>query len=390
MFRSFLLFLLFFAVACNPSTRTGYPSYPVAWSYSGLYGADVPALLGNFILNGILNADQTSVSKRQAFNLENRTPAWEYPRTFRGNHSIYLQGIAVISSKTGLYLINQEGQQVKYVPFPDNMESYLDYSGRSFQARDNQLYVPIADALLIYSVDKLVGSGTDIQPLWKVVFHNEESVGDLNSFAVDPKTGTVFVSGIADTKPPEEFRTLLQAYTPQGQKLWEKTLISVPQMPVPRATLGAGDGKVVLVLDAWAELTAYDTQGNPIWKNPPFYCPNGNTNLYAFVHVQDGIVMPIPYGDSCMSAWDLDTGKKKWVFDAPNYATFANRPVILNGVVYTANTYLWALDKETGKVLGRSQELPRAQGETGTVLYDAKRNQLLVWGDSLWAFKPLQ
>lgn len=375
--------------ACSLSSTTPYTSYPVAWNYSGLYGADVPALLGDFILSNILNTDQTDVSKRQAFDLENRALAWEYPRDFSGNHSIYLQDTAIISGKTGLYLLNQQGQQIKYVPFPDNMASYLSYSGLWFQIHNNQLYVPIDDALLVYSIDELLGSNQDVQPLWKVVFHSEEAAGDLNSFAVDPKTGTVFVSGIVDSTPPDNFRTLLQAYTPQGQKLWEKTLISGERLPVPRATLGAGDGRVVLLLDAWAELMAYDIQGNLLWKNPPFYCPNGNTNLYTFVYVQEGIVMPIPLGDSCLSAWELGTGKKKWVFDAKNY-TFANRPLILNGVVYSANTYLWALDKETGKVLGRSQELPRAQGPSGTVLYDAKRNQLLIWGDQIWAFKPLR
>jgi|GEM_PF-2491775 len=98
----------------------------------------------------------------------------------------------------------------------------------------------------------------------------------------------------------------------------------------------------------------------------------------------------MPFGDGCFSAWDTETGKMRWNFDSPNQFTFANKPLLVNNVLYAANQYMWALDFDTGKILAISEKNSDTQGETGTPQYDAASNQIILWGRELQFYKPLK
>jgi outer membrane protein assembly factor BamB len=87
----------------------------------------------------------------------------------------------------------------------------------------------------------------------------------------------------------------------------------------------------------------------------------------------------------------LKTGQKKWDFQAPVGGTFANKPLFLNGVIYAANPYVYALDAESGQLLAQSATKDDfLYDKIGTVHYDSKRNQLLVWGAKIYSYKPLR
>jgi len=110
-------------------------------------------------------------------------------------------------------------------------------------------------------------------------------------------------------------------------------------------------------------------------------CPVGRASSAAFTMVRDGKIFASPAGGTCLLAFDFQTGKKLW--------TFASPMTYLNGVLYASNTYLWALEESSGKVLGVSANF--LEGTSGqTVHYDAKRNQLLLWGDEPTSFKPVR
>jgi len=101
-------------------------------------------------------------------------------------------------------------------------------------------------------------------------------------------------------------------------------------------------------------------------------------------------LLAMPFGDGCFSAWDTETGKMRWNFDSPNQFTFANKPLLVNNVLYAANQYMWALDFDTGKILAISEKNSDTQGETGTPQYDAASNQIILWGRELQFYKPLK
>ena len=242
------------------------------------------------------------------------------------------------------------------------------------------LYVPITSDVLVYSISKLLDLNQSVQPEW--------TVPGLDTLDVDKASGTLLLTSRDYTQ--QNPSSYLRAFGPDGKLLWSKTLATKTQPPAPAASVAVDNGRVFVILDIGAELTAYDLSGNLIWKDKPFVCPNGGTNLFLDVIAKDGIAMAISLGDKCVAAWDAQTGQRKWVLDSPIPLSFVNRPLILNGVVYTSNTYTWALDQETGKVLGVSGKIPQAQNRTGTPIYDSERKQVLVWGQGLWAFKPLR
>lgn len=322
-----------------------------------------------------------------AFNLDTRRFAWGYIKQ-AASFPTYVDGKFIVRHPDGIDVIDEvTGRVLKTVTYPKGVVE--------FQSRDEtyvdrgRFFIHTVNDLLAYDLDQLLGSEANAKP---VFYHQIERIMDM---AVEPSSGAVaVVHGLNFDALPEgsEYPTYLSVFDRSGNLLWRKT-IRLQKPPGPKQStpgrVGAGNGRIV-ALASPGDTIAFDVAGNELWRNPAFFCPSGGgTTFYRSVSVEDNLVMLSPSGDNCISGWDARTGERKWVLDA-KVNTFDNRPLLLNGVVYASNTFLWAWDAETGEVLGRSGRLLKAQGLPGTVKYHAKRNQLLIWADQIWAFKPLR
>ena len=137
-------------------------------------------------------------------------------------------------------------------------------------------------------------------------------------------------------------------------------------------------------------LSKYDAQSRLVWQTPGYICPKGSTPVPNQLVRYGTTLLAMPGGDSCFSAWNTDTGKMRWAFQAPAEFSFANTPLLLNNVLYAANQFMWALDFDTGKILAVSEENDYTQGGTGTPQYDVTTNQIILWGLELQFYKPLK
>jgi outer membrane protein assembly factor BamB len=229
----------------------------------------------------------------------------------------------------------------------------------------------------------------DPTPLSSRYFRSEQFAG-IDDFSWSAADQIIYVSS-ASEEPGEEKSTRLYALDLTGKTLWSKLVFK--QTPStefsPRGIVEAYAGGVLIATNGLVHV--FDTQGNPRLAKPaPFACAGTAFLGPKASSVVNDVLYASPAGDNCIFALDLKTGQKKWDFQAPVGGTFANKPLFLNGVVYAANPYVYAIDAESGQLLAQSAIKDyRLYDKIGTVHYDSKRNQLLLWGEKIYSYKPV-
>jgi hypothetical protein len=220
--------------------------------------------------------------------------------------------------------------------------------------------------------------------LWEKYFESPEGSG-IDDTAFDEKNGILYVATQSTNNPRA---TSVYALNTGGQMLWERDLGAVNSGFRRRATLAAYAGGVAVAQMGKGSVEVYTTEGL-IKTTTSFVCDE--TNVMAKPIIVDQVLYGSPDGDHCLFAIDLATGRKKWDFKAPFPGTFGNTPTVVNGVVYAANRRIYAIEAQTGKLLATSSFDDEAlQFERGQVHYDAPRHQLVLWGNKIYAFKPVR
>jgi outer membrane protein assembly factor BamB len=253
---------------------------------------------------------------------------------------------------------------------------------------DDKVIVNNSHYLNIYLLADLLKDGA--KPIVSRYFKSTPN-GGIDDFSFDAQKQIIYLSN-ASEELGEENSTRLYALDLTGKTLWSKRLsVQTPAMDfAPRGIVEAfSDGVLV---ETEGRIHVFDAQGNATLANPaPFACSGTAILAEKSSRVVNGILYASPAGDHCIFALDLKTGKKKWDFQAPVGGTFSNKPLYLNGVVYAANPYVYAIDAETGQLIARSETRDdNLYDKVGTVHYDSKRNQLLVWGAKIYSYKPVR
>ena len=376
------------SVSCNQTPeRCGYPLLTPIWTLKSIPAIGAAQWANNLLVNkGVALGD--SRLSQVAVNLDQKTQAWVWPETYDNNSSIIYKDIILYNSQnTSLKFLDLNGQLQKSFPLPVSGESQdvVGIGNSRFILVGRTLYIALYRHILAYDIDALVVAATAPVPLWSQKVASQD--GGVLNIGIDETSGALYYT-VRDTWSEGGEGTRLYALDRlNGNPRWNKTLLGEKLW----ASLIATPGKVLYSVSGEPRLTALDPEGKPLWTSERFVCPDGGTSTFGRLVVYGSQILAMPFGDHCFSAWDLDTGKRRWVFDSPRFATIDNPPTLVNGVLYTANTRLWAIEASDGKILGvSSQNLFEAQDVTGTVVYDPKRNLLYVWGDELNAFKPIR
>jgi hypothetical protein len=246
----------------------------------------------------------------------------------------------------------------------------------------NKAYVFFDNAVIIYLADDLLNAANP-KPLWFLET-------DLDNAVLDENTGDLFYSSrvqYSGNVYADAFITRLDYNGKEVSKFKVLTNLLVPDAYLSLAIkdnylYAAGGGKL--------QLKKYDFQNHLIWEAPEYICPGGSAHIPISLIRYNDTVLIMPFGDTCFSAWDTETGKMRWSFQSPNKLSFVNTPLLHNNVLYAGNGYLWALDFDTGNILAVSERNKGTQGEAGTPQYDVDSNQIIFWGLELQFYKPLK
>lgn len=341
---------------------------------------------GSDLRDGLLVGSYERESRVQVFDVANRTLSFArdgftaYGGVAAWNDLLLLQrqgnpGVADIYTKTG--------QLLRYL----KMDSKNPFTLNRGMVQDkNAVYLTTSHSLFAYDMETLAQPNS--QPLWQRYFESPEASG-IDDLAVDSTNGIIY---IATEKPTNKLTTTLYALNRQGQELWQKDLGTSPEglTYARRAKLQAYEKGVVASLYGSGVVELYNPKGEAVWANPVrFVCDE--TNVLSKPAIVDEVLYGSPAGDHCLFAIDLKTGRKLWDFKAPQSGTFDNKPVVVNGVVYASNGRVYAVDAKDGQLLAASEVYDRSlQFERGNIHYDPPRNQLIMWGEKIYSFKPIR
>lgn len=391
------LALLLGACKSSPAVPEIPPALTQLWKVDILSG-NRPIQFGDLIIAPEMDRNYQKEVGEIAFNLKTQKIAWRRAETFYGNesfvmndHLVYFNGVHQI------VVINAEGQERSRVELPGDVPQ-LTFGHLIFpdaQRVGGIFILPMQQEIIAYSIDDLLSSLPDVKPVWRFDTQPLSKNGRvrLPGISCDAISTSCYLIESRDMPENQQARTeLVKINATKGQEIWRKTLYSTNTTEVPRLGVINVKGDSIFVhLQGTPILTAYNQDGNEIWQNENIICPGGATDILSDLISQDGMVIVSPFGDRCYTILDAKTGVTRFVFSPPVGGSFGQIPTFVDGVMYATNGFLWAVDTKDGRTLARSTtDLPYAQAETGTVIFDPVNQQLLVWGGQLSAFKPIR
>ena len=404
MKKYFVLAILSIALSsCQIEDGTKQPNYPVIkieWD------ENIRGRLTPYLFNDLITAQEDDLSKlgaprkgQIAFNLKTKKLAWERLQTKPGDgmSTVVYKGKAISFNATGVIrVLNDDGTIYKTIDkmIEPDREGGGDLSTTRVELYKNIVVIPLRHYVVAYNADQLVDETKDPQPIWQYAkkTENESNYQILVSNRIDPTTGVAYLlhngGDLGEYKATNYF-TAVDILT--GKELWRK-LVFFSTRDIDRSgVVGANNGMAVFHLNGTNQVIAYNTNGQKLWESEDMICPKGETSIFSSLLVQDDFVVASPFGDNCLTVLEANSGKKRFAFVSPLDATFDQIPLVLNGVMYANNSYLWAVDIKTGQILGRSARMDNlTQGNNGTTLHDQATNQLLVWGERLTAYTPVR
>ncbi|WP_221088098.1 outer membrane protein assembly factor BamB family protein [Deinococcus aquaedulcis] len=400
--------------ACSSSSSTPTPSHSASlrplWQLK-LPASAHPALSEGAYISQELNDRMTKVLGTVAVDTATQQVLWRRPypsetgttnaADITGNYSATHAGLLISYHYTDGLIVREPRTNIvrKTIPLPDEVvrEDGTPSNIHELVTLGDLMILRMTRYLIAYDMDDLINPAqVQVTPVWQQTHEHEGPLRrSLDNVALDTTTGTLAYGLVEVNQAARTSRTtvrVLEART--GTLRWERRLQDSSTYAYPvGSVIGTGSGMVVANLDGTNRFQGFRQEtGEPVWTSPPFTCPGGATTLYAFLDVHDSHVLAVPRGDHCFSSWNVQTGAQEWVFDAPvgHHASFVQHPLVLNGVVYASNNTFWAIDAASGTVLGHSGDLGDTQFVKGTPKYDARNNQILVWGQTLNAFRPVR
>lgn len=375
------------------------PSLTTAWELPSVYqDAFAPAFFHNNRLFTVAD-DETALN---AFDVAARKLTWSY-----GNIPNVPVGSGASVIRAGQRLIEyNEGDRIR-VWGPDMTLQHtltlpaayhkkgIRWGLEGMRQVGDLAVLLVKEGVVAYRIPDLLAGRLD--PVWDHQYPQGETTNQHLAIGVAVSAEQdLVVYGISDYDdgPKRLSRTTLHAVTAStGARRWEKEMDRMDGALLLWTALDIEKDTIVALETASAELSALNLDGTERWKVPRALCPNGGTTLMVDVSAEDGQVYPTPNGDACQNAYDLQTGALKWTFYPPkeNAFSFGGRPLIVRGVAYLSNGYLFAVDTRDGKVLARgAKSNPRATRRSSTPLLEPGTGNIVQLGEDAVSYRPVR
>lgn len=350
---------------------------PVLWSLP-LPGGSQPSGISDSLIVSTVNMQEENKKKNGVLtfiDLDEREIIWQAEE---GMGLIINQ--IMVSNGTNWFVNNDELRRVEVYQNDGTLVRTFDYiladgvnqSGLSPVIVDNALY--ISQGRGIYAFD--ISEPDKLTLLWSTELDYATS-----SLSAD---ATGVYAGLFDH--PESLDVVrLDAAT--GEVVWTASSYTdtVYEARTP-ASLALKDN--ALFVNTANTMQAFDTEtGERLWLSEPLSCETDGP-YPGYVQTLDDKDIYFTIGACVMSVSQKD-GKINWIMsalDSSKRFTFSAQPLLHNGVLYTVNGYLWAIEADTGKVLSRSQKSDPSQ----FAYIHEYNNQIIVWGGNLLAYKPVR
>ena len=343
-------------------------------------GALQPKNIGDIIVG--IGSSTGATAPLAVFDAKARKLLWK-SRSFIGDtNSFAVSRTSVFKAATGgdLYAFDlNTGTLQGQVAFPENYK-FEDSGFNSPQLVDNILALSSGDS--VYTFD--VSNPAAIKFLWKRTFIPGRRVSGFNA------ENNIVLAAIAAKSGNTTFALDLQ----DGHEIWaSRPDIAGNDPNESRFIAGFVFAKDKLIaFDANQNLYALNpSNGERLWVGR-YRDPKCESSLV----VADGLVNADTLfmnadGGACMYAISLNTGQIKWFVDSRKYSgatgTFGGTPLYHNGVVYSGNGNLFAMDAETGQVLGISADVDAGRQFTQPFLING---EIVTWGRSVAGFSPVR
>jgi outer membrane protein assembly factor BamB len=283
------------------------------------------------------------------------------------------ESVAVISKTTGNFIRFLEG-----IPEVSNPEG-CGYT--QFKVVGNRLYLNNKHAVLAYDITQ----PETPKHLW---------VSDLNSKGV---FDFVVEGDIYITTLNLQGDSLFRISAEDGSIIWKarNTYPNGNGYQYGEFTGAQGittfEDKVIVGSSQTIQAFSKET-GKRVWLSPELQCRGGVPGGYAEkLEVGSGKVYAQYNSMDCVHAINLSDGSVSWVVSAGDYpglgGGFHGKALYHNGVVYSANGRLYAIEASSGKVLSISRNLDRYAQSTNPQLIDG---EIVIWGLDITAYKPLR
>ena len=376
---SILVFLSSILTSCNLlGSASSFPNRTsVAWSIS-LEGYGEVEQSGGLLLG---MADRTTEDRLVAVDLSGKEISWK-------SDAVGFQGGDLVTASTeqyvyaqviraeGFYIYTKGGDLVQQMAFPDPYESNVSTMHPAVYG--DRLY--ISNGRYFHAYDLTEPASPSL--VWKISYDY-----NFKAVAVD-ETGNLFVS-MATTK---DLDVALKRLDPaDGSVIWQ-TSTRTEKVNEQLAAYALEVEGEKLFAAALGTLQAFNKEtGERLWVSDPLVCTSDGIQVVSAIELAQDTAYLAPRGGSCVFAIDLADGSMLWMHNAKvvpgAWFTYGGKPKYYNGVVYATNSFLWALDAKTGKVLSLSNIQDRLAQFTYIEEYGG---EILVWGERLRAYKPVR
>jgi outer membrane protein assembly factor BamB len=266
------------------------------------------------------------------------------------------------------------------------LESVAAPTGKIFMTAGLGTYLKVvANKLILNSDDTLIVYDVSIPSKPKQLWVRESAEAGLLR-ATDADSQFVYVAAVSVKY--KHYIASLNAET--GEVIWlQPTPYSENRGVLTMRVSGNG----LYALGSDNTLRAFDTKtgqsiltNNDVWRDE---CKGTATDVIEFTITADTLYTA-PRSGQCVWAINLKDGQIKWAMNAGKYGdpySFGGTPLLVNGVVYAMNGRLWAIDAQTGEVLGLSKEIDKGWVVTNPQFLNG---EIIAWGRIATGFKPIR
>lgn len=362
----------------------GNPSSAQAPAMTALWSAPVNGAFKTFSNNGKLVGlvDWTDTLTLTAFDPKQRKILWKsQPHAPLGLDNNFVVGNSVV-----YYMVPNGNLEVYDLETGNILKSLPPPTGTTFKTGGLGAYQKIINNKLIINADDevLIVYDISIPNSPKLLWVRQSNDAGFPR-ATDGDTNAIY---LAASVKGNDYLTALNPET--GETIWRQ-----PDLyPENRGALSirvSGNGLYVVGSDH--SMHAFDTKtGRKLWAIDDTWrkdCDGAISEVYELLVTPDTLYAS-PNSGVCVWAVNLKDGQIKWAMSAAKYGypyTFGGTPILVNGVIYAMNTRLWAIDAQTGEVLGLSKEVDKNWVVSKPQFING---EIIAWGINAAGFKPVR
>jgi outer membrane protein assembly factor BamB len=364
----------------------GQPSSTQAPILTTLWKVPVNGASKTFSNNGNLIGliDWTETLTLAAFDPKQRKIMWKS----QPHLSLGLDNNFVVGNRVIYYMVPNQNLEVYDLDTGNVLRSIPPPPGITFKTSGIGAYHKVVANKLILNPDDNVLVTYDISTpsnpklLW---VRQSEEAGYPR--ATDADASSVYVAG---RSKGVDYITALNAET--GETIWRQ-LTPYPENRGAFSMRVSRNGLYVMATDH--SMRAFDSKTgqilwakieNDTWRDD---CKGALTDITNFLVTEDTLYTS-PLSGRCVWAVNLKDGQIKWTMNAAKFNEgygFGGIPLLVNGVIYAMNHRLWAIDAQTGEVLGLSKEADEHWVVTNPQYING---EIIAWGRIATGFKPVR